>query len=217
MGEKEKKKPLPPSHLFRNKKHNNESTGVHCAGALSVGFGRAGRSGLIPPQPSLFRVTCREESCVTWGPGGDGATAREWEKGKPEGYKWSNWEKTAPEGEELRPLLSPNTRFGPTALPRGQVTAGPGAPRAAWDARSARPSLARAAPAAPPPRPVRPVASRPLGCCRPGAHASRRQRGHFLTPGHCPGCRSRPVTGPAPTPAPGCRMWLTQWRERHWK
>lgn len=111
-----------------------------------------------------------------------------------------------PEGEELRPLLSPNTRFGPTALPRGQVTAGPGAPRAAWDARSARPSLARAAPAAPPPRPVRPVASRPLGCCRPGAHASRRQRGHFLTPGHCPGCRSRPVTGPAPTPAPGCRM-----------
>lgn len=60
MGEKEAKKPLHPSLLFRNKKHNNEPTGVHCAGALSAGFRREGRSGLISPQPSLFRVTCRE-------------------------------------------------------------------------------------------------------------------------------------------------------------
>lgn len=103
----------------------------------------------------------------------------------------------------LCPRASLNISRGPAALPHGQVTAGPDPPRAAWGARSALPALTRGAgrpsPSSRASRPVRSrrVASRwvPLA----GSDASRRQRGHFLTPGHCIGCPSLPVVGPAAT------------------
>ena len=168
-------------------------------------FRREGRSDPIPPQRGLSRVTC-PETPVSREAQVAAELRREGEskKRKPEGAQVkAGREDSSREGEGCACALF--FQLSPAALARGQVTAGPGLPRAAWGARSARPALARrAGRPSPSSRPSRRV---PYPRVPPaGAEASRRQQGHFLTPDHCPGCPFLSDAGPAATPAPGCRM-----------
>lgn len=118
-------------------------------------------------------------------------------KGKPEGARVKLGEDSSPEGEGCAcARFSPPTRPSRPPSRPGGSRAGPVARCLGREERAPCPRAPRRPPL--PLVPVRPVATRPLGCRRPGAEASRRQRGHFLTLVPAPAALSTPSRGRPP-------------------
>lgn len=190
---------------------------AHCAGALSVTLPEGGekRPDPAPARPFSRHVSGRVLCHVRprWRPSyGERVRGR---RGSRKGREWSLVKTSPQRARGARAPASPR-QLGPVALPRGQVIAGPGLWRAAWGERSARPALARrAGRPSPSSRPSRRDPSPrvpPAGCWGESAAA-----GTFSDSRSCPCCPFHSSAGPAAPPAPGCRMWSTRWRERHWK